>query len=143
MALEDLPLLNASLNAASCAALLAGWRFAKAKRVEAHRAAMLTAVSLSTLFLCSYLVYHFGKEGVVTRFPVGGWPKVLYLSILLTHTPLAAALLPLIVVALVHAFRGNVEKHRRVVRWTFPVWVYVSVTGVLVYVMLYRIPWEG
>ncbi len=141
MELSDLPLLNASLNAASFVALMFGWRFAKAKRVAAHRAAMLTAVSFSLLFLVSYLVYHFGKEGIVTRFPVGGWPKALYLSVLLTHTPLAAALLPLIGVALFHAFRGNFEKHRRIVKWTLPVWAYVSVTGVAVYVMLYRIQW--
>lgn len=141
MELGDLPLLNASLNATAFTVLLLGRRFARRKRVKAHRAAMLTAVGLSAVFLCSYLVYHFSKDGIVTRFPVGGWPKVLYYSVLFTHTPLAAALLPLIGVALFHALRGNVEKHRRVVKWTYPIWLYVSATGVLVYVMLYGVDW--
>lgn len=141
MELADLPALNASLNAASAVAVLLGWRAVRAKRVAAHRAFMLAAVVLSLLFLGSYVVYHVGKEGVVTRFPVGGWPKVLYLAVLGTHTPLAAALLPMVAVALRHAFRGDIERHRRVVRWALPVWLYVSVTGVVVYVMLYRIDW--
>ena len=136
---DSLPAVNAALNAASGVTLVIGWRFIKAKRVAAHRACMLTAASLSTLFLVSYLVYHTHKEGFVTRFPVEGWPKVLYYAVLFTHTPLAAALLPLIVTALVHAFRGDYEKHRRIVRWTFPIWLYVSVTGVAVYFMLYHL----
>lgn len=143
MALEDLPAVNASLNAASAVALLAGWRCIRAKRVVAHRACMLTAVALSTAFLACYVTYHVQKDGVVTRFPVGGWPKALYYSVLFTHVPLAATLLPCIVVVLVHAFRGNFEKHRRLVRWVFPLWLYVSVTGVAVYWMLYRIDWTG
>lgn len=102
---------------------------------------MGAAVSLSVLFLASYLTYHFGKEGIVTRFPGEGAAKVAYLAVLLTHTPLAASLLPLLGVALFHAFRGNVEKHRRVVRFAFPIWLYVSVTGVIIYVMLYRVAW--
>ena len=102
---------------------------------------MGAAVSLSALFLASYLTYHFGKEGLVTRFPGEGAARVAYLAILGTHTPLAASLLPLLGFALFHAFRGNVEKHRRVVRWAFPIWLYVSVTGVVIYVMLYRIAW--
>jgi uncharacterized membrane protein YozB (DUF420 family) len=139
--LADFPALNASLNAASALALLAGWRCIRAKRVAAHRACMLVAVGFSTVFLACYVTYHVQKEGVVTLFPVGGWPKVLYYSVLFTHTPLAAALLPMIVVALVHAFRGNFEKHRRIVRWVFPIWLYVSTTGVAVYWMLYRVKW--
>ena len=139
MGLNDLPLLNACLNGASFAALVTGWRFAKARRVEAHRAAMLTAVGSSTLFLCSYAAYHVGKGGVVTRFTEEGWPRLLYLFVLGTHTPLAAVLLPLAGAALWHAFRGQVERHRRVVRWALPVWAYVSVTGVLVYLMLYQV----
>ena len=102
---------------------------------------MGAAVSLSALFLASYLTYHFGKEGVVTRFPGEGAARFAYFAILLTHTPLAATLLPLLGVALFHAFRGNIEKHRRIVRIAFPIWLYVSVTGVVIYVMLYRIDW--
>jgi len=102
---------------------------------------MQTAVALSGLFLASYLTYHFGKEGIVTTFPGAGAAKVAYLSILFTHTPLAATLLPLLGVAVWHASHGNIEKHRRVVRIAFPIWLYVSVTGVIIYLMLYRIPW--
>ena len=142
MTTDDLPAVNASLNAASAVMLLFGRHFIRAKRVAAHRACMLTAVGFSALFLVCYLTYHLNKEGIVTRFPVGGWPKVLYYSVLFTHTPLAACLLPSIVVALRHALRGDIEKHRRVVRWVYPVWLYVSITGVAVYWMLYRIRWE-
>jgi len=120
--------------------LLAGRRFIRKKNVAAHRACMLTAVGLSVLFLASYLTYHFSRH-FMTPFPAEGWTRVLYFSILFTHIPLAAALLPVIVVALVHALRGNFEKHRRVVRWAYPMWLYVSFTGVAVYVMLYRIAW--
>lgn len=141
MTLEDFPALNASLNAASAVSILFGRHYIRAKRVVAHRACMLVAVGFSAAFLACYLTYHLQKEGVVTRFPVGGWPKVLYYSVLFTHTPLAATLLPLIVIALVHAFRGNYEKHRRVVRWVYPIWLYVSTTGVAVYWMLYRVRW--
>ena len=102
---------------------------------------MGAAVSLSVLFLASYLTYHFWKEGIVTTFPGTGIARVAYLTILFTHTPLAATLLPLLGIALFHAFRGNVEKHRRVVRFAFPIWLYVSITGVVIYVMLYRIDW--
>jgi uncharacterized membrane protein YozB (DUF420 family) len=121
--------------------ILAGRRFAKAHRVGPHRWCMGTAVSLSILFLASYLTYHFGKEGIVTRFPGTGAAKVAYYGVLFTHTPLAASLLPLLGVALFHAFRGNVQKHRRTVRIAFPIWLYVSVTGVIIYLMLYRIRW--
>ena len=141
MSYDDLPAVNATLNAASAVAILFGRHFIRRKRVAAHRACMLTAVGFSAVFLACYLTYHLQKEGVVTRFPVGGWPKVLYYSILFTHTPLAATLLPMIVVALVHAFRGDFERHRRVVRWVYPIWLYVSVTGVAVYWMLYRVRW--
>ena len=137
MTLDDLPALNAALNGTAAAVILAGRRFARRGDVPAHRACMLTAVGLSTLFLASYLTYHF--EHGTTEFPGRGWARVLYFSVLLTHTPLAATLLPLIGVSLWHAVHGNVEKHRRIVRWTFPIWLYVSVTGVAIYFMLYRV----
>jgi uncharacterized membrane protein YozB (DUF420 family) len=141
MGLDDLPGLNAALNGTSAVVILIGRRFARRGNVPAHRACMLAAVGLSTLFLASYLTYHIAKEGLVTRFPGTGAARGIYLAILGTHTPLAASLLPLIGVSLWHALRGNVEKHRRVVRWTFPIWLYVSVTGVIIYWMLYRVDW--
>jgi len=121
--------------------ILAGRARVKRGDVRGHRACMLSAVGLSTLFLASYVTYH-SIHGV-TRFAGPGWAKALYFSVLFTHTPLAATLPPLIGVALFHAFRGNVEKHKRVVRWTFPIWLYVSVTGVLIYFMLHRTGWKG
>ena len=142
MGIEDLPGLNAALNGTAAVLLLVGRRFAKRHEVAAHRACMLGAVGLSTLFLASYVTYHVAREGLVTRFPGEGAARAAYLAILGTHTPLAASLLPLIGVSLWHAFRGNVEKHRRVVRWTFPIWLYVSVTGVVIYWMLYRVDWS-
>jgi len=138
MGIDDLPGLNAALNGTAAVVIVLGRRFAKRHEVRAHRACMLVAVGLSTLFLASYLTYHFAKEGLVTRYPGEGAMRAVYFAVLLTHTPLAAALLPLIGVSLWHGLRGNVEKHRRVVRWTFPIWLYVSVTGVLIYFMLYR-----
>jgi uncharacterized membrane protein YozB (DUF420 family) len=140
--LADLPAVNASLNGTAALLLLLGFRFAKRREVARHRACMLAATAVSALFLVSYVVYHVGKEGVVTRFPGTGAARVAYLAILGTHTPLAAALLPLLFVALRRAFRGDVEGHRRVVRWAYPIWLYVSVTGVVIYVMLYRVTWS-
>jgi uncharacterized membrane protein YozB (DUF420 family) len=139
LSLDDLPALNAALNGTVAVVILFGRRFAKTHRVAAHRACMLTAVALSTVFLASYVVYH--SQRGVTYFPGSGLARAAYFAVLGSHTPLAASLLPLLGVALWHAVRGNIEKHRRIVRWAFPIWLYVSVTGVLVYLMLYKIPW--
>jgi uncharacterized membrane protein YozB (DUF420 family) len=139
MTIEDLPALNASLNAAVTVIILAGRSFAKRHSVKAHRACMVTAVGLSVIFLASYVTYH-SLHGITT-FPGTGWPRSLYFGILFSHWPLAAALLPLIGVALRHAIRGDIEKHRRIVRWVFPIWLYVSVTGVVIYLMLNRVRW--
>lgn len=139
MTYDDLPALNASLNAAVTVVILLGRRKARARDVRAHRALMLTAVALSALFLASYLTYHFGKAGIMTPFKGEGAARAVYYTILFSHLPLAAILLPLLGVALFHAFKGNVEKHRRVVRVAWPVWLYVSVTGVLIYLMLYQL----
>jgi uncharacterized membrane protein YozB (DUF420 family) len=97
---------------------------------------MLTAVSCSILFLTSYLIYHFGHAGI-TRFTTEGWPKMLYFAILWTHTPLAALVAPLIIITLTRALKSRFVDHKRIARWTFPIWLYVSVTGVLIYFMLY------
>jgi uncharacterized membrane protein YozB (DUF420 family) len=139
MTVRDLPTLNAFLNATSAALLLLGWTFIRRKNREAHRRTMIAAFVCSTVFLTSYLVYH-AQVGSV-RFPGTGAARTLYLGILLTHTVLAAAVAPMAVTTLVFAWKGRFEKHRRLARITFPIWLYVSATGVVVYVMLYRMTW--
>ena len=132
-----LPALNATLNGIAAICLVFGLIFIKRKERGRHRAAMLTAVTCSLLFLTSYLIYHFGHAGI-TRFTTEGWPKTLYFAILWTHTPLAALVAPLIVITLKRALKSNFAAHRKLARWTFPIWMYVSITGVLIYFMLYR-----
>jgi uncharacterized membrane protein YozB (DUF420 family) len=137
MSLSDLPALNASLNAASAALLLAGFYFIRTGRREAHRKAMLSALLSSTAFLVSYLVYHFQVGSVPFR-KTGGI-RTVYLTILLTHTVLAALIVPLVLTTLVRALRDRFDAHRRLARITLPLWGYVSVTGVVIYWMLYRL----
>jgi len=141
MSLRDLPTLNAALNATSAVLLVLGYRFIRQRRIPAHRACMLAAFGVSIIFLTSYLIYH-AQVGSV-RFPGTGWVRGLYLSILVTHTILAALVPPLAVVTLYRALRERFDRHQRVARWTFPVWLYVSVTGVIVYVMLYQVYGAG
>lgn len=133
----QLPHLNALLNTLSALFLVTGFLFIRRKRVRAHRAMMTCALLSSTLFLVSYLVYHFVYQGL-TRFTGQGWLRTVYLTILLTHTVLAAIILPFVLVTVARALRGDFNRHRRIARWTFPMWLYVSVTGVVVYLMLYR-----
>jgi putative membrane protein len=137
MTVSDLPLLNACLNGLSTVFIIAGISFIKSDRKQAHIAAMLAALVTSTLFLASYLTYHALKAGIVTRFTYPGWPKTVYLFILWTHIPLAALTLPLVLMTIIPAFQARYDKHRRIAKITFPVWLYVSITGVLVYLMLY------
>ena len=137
MGVRDLPALNAVLNATSAALLVWGYTLIRRKRVGAHRRVMVTAFSVSVLFLVSYLIYH-AQVGSV-RFSGTGPVRTLYLSILLTHTVLAAAVPFLAVASLVRGWKGNIEKHRKIARWTLPIWLYVSVTGVVVYLMLYHL----
>lgn len=137
MSISDLPLLNASLNALSTVFILAGISFIKSEMKQAHILSMIAALITSTLFLTSYVIYHAAKAGVVTRFTEQGWPKTLYMVILWTHIPLAVLTVPLVLMTIIPAFQARYDKHRRMARWTFPVWLYVSVTGVLVYLMLY------
>lgn len=125
----------------SAALLLAGWGFIRGGRKEAHRACMLGALVCSALFLACYLYYHYQVGSV--RFQGTGTVRTAYLSILLTHTVLAATMLPLIGRALWFAARERFEEHRRAARWAFPVWVYVSLTGVVIYSMLYLGPWRS
>jgi putative membrane protein len=136
MTLQELPALNASLNALSTFFIVVGLILIKADRKQAHILAMSAALVTSTLFLTSYLIYHFNVTGV-TRFTHPGWPRRIYFFILLTHIPLAAINVPLVLLTIIPALRARYDAHRRIARWTWPIWLYVSVTGVLVYLMLY------
>ncbi|HEX9735527.1 MAG TPA: DUF420 domain-containing protein [Thermoanaerobaculia bacterium] len=136
MNLHDLPTLNAALNALAALCLVAGYLLIRRRRVAAHRAAMLTAFGCSIAFLVSYLAYHYQVGSV--RFPGTGTIRLVYLSILATHTVLAAAVPVLALVTLYRAFRGDFARHRRIARVTLPIWLYVAVTGVVIYWMLYR-----
>ena len=130
-----LPAVNATLNATSFLLLLAGYAAIRSRRVTLHRALMLSAVGTSTLFLASYLTYH-ALHGS-RHFPGHGPVKAFYMAILLSHTVLAALVVPLVAVTLFNAARGDLARHRAVARWTLPIWLYVSITGVVVYAMLY------
>jgi putative membrane protein len=133
------PAINALLNATSALLIICGRVLIGKKLVAAHRKVMIGAVATSALFLCSYLYYHLVvAAGVVTRFTAQGWPRTLYFTILLTHTVLAVIVVPMVLVTLSRGLKQRFDKHRRIARWTFPVWLYVSVTGVLVYFMLYK-----
>jgi putative membrane protein len=133
---HDLPALNAVLNATAAGLLVWGYALIRRRRKAAHRRVMLAAFAVSMLFLTSYLVYH-AQVGTV-RFQKTGAIRTVYLSILLTHTVLAATVPVLAAITLTRALRARFDKHRKIARWTLPVWLYVSVTGVVVYVMLYR-----
>ncbi len=132
-----LPHLNATLNATSAALLFAGFYFIRKGRVTAHLRCMTAALVVSSAFLVSYLVYH-ARHGS-TRFTGQGLVRPVYFTILLTHTVLAAVIVPLVIVTLRRAWRGDFSRHRRIARWTFPLWAYVSVTGVVVYLLLYQL----
>ena len=134
---SQLPALNAALNAASAILLIAGYLQIRALRVRRHRALMLAAFAVSVLFLVSYLVYHYHVGSV--RFAGQGWIRPVYYAILISHTLLAAAVPVLAILTLRLAWRGEFIRHRRLARWTFPIWLYVSVTGVAIYVLLYQL----
>ena len=132
-----LPHLNAVLNTTSAVLLLTGFRFIRLGRIRAHRNCQVTAFVTSTLFLISYLTYHYYHGA--TRFAGQGLVRPVYFTILITHTVLAVVIVPLIIVTLYRAARGDFIRHRSIARWTLPLWLYVSVTGVIVYLMLYQI----
>jgi len=136
VSLADLPPLNACLNSLSAVLLAAGYFFIKRRQERAHRVAMLGALVVSSLFLTSYLYYHYHAGRTV--FPEN-WFKPFYLAILLTHTVLAVVIVPLIIAAVTQALRGNFVSHKRMARWTWPLWMYVSVTGVIIYLLLYQV----
>ena len=135
MSLRDLPTLNAFLNATSAALLMLGVKQIYAKNVEAHKRFMVSAFVVSTLFLVSYLVYHFNVGSV--GFTGTGWIRPVYFFILITHSVLAVLVPPMAIITLYRAWRGDFERHRRIARWTYPIWLYVSFTGVVVYLLLY------
>lgn len=135
--IEQLPALNAILNGTSAALLLCGYLCIRRKKIAAHRACMVSAFAVSALFLISYLTLHYYAG--MTRFTGQGWIRPAYFSILLSHTILAAAIVPLILLTLSRAIRGQFDRHVRIARWTLPCWVYVSVTGVVVYWILYQL----
>ncbi|HEU0105990.1 MAG TPA: DUF420 domain-containing protein [Vicinamibacteria bacterium] len=137
MTVTDLPALNAILNASSALLLATGYVLIRRGRRDAHKRVMLAALASSTLFLTSYLVYH-AQVGSV-RFRGQGAVRMVYFTILLTHTVLAVAIVPLVASTLVPALRGRFDRHRRLARITLPLWAYVSVTGVVIYWMLYRL----
>ncbi|HET9332688.1 MAG TPA: DUF420 domain-containing protein [Gemmatimonadota bacterium] len=137
MTVHDLPALNAALNAVAATLLLTGHRFVQRGEIARHRACMLGAFFVSTAFLVTYVAYH-AQAGSV-RFTEVGWPRALYFAVLATHVPLAALIVPLSLLTLWRALRGEFDRHARIARWTYPVWLYVSVTGVMVYVMLYHL----
>jgi uncharacterized membrane protein YozB (DUF420 family) len=136
MTLSDLPLLNASLNATAGVLLVIGYTLIRRGRIRQHRAVMLSACGVSALFLTSYVIYHanIGSK----PFPGQGPVRLVYFVILITHVILAAAVLPLAIVTLSRGLRSRFDRHVAIARWTFPIWLYVSVTGVIVYLMLYR-----
>jgi uncharacterized membrane protein YozB (DUF420 family) len=132
---SSLPGINAALNSASAILLLAGYLFIRNKQVLAHKACMLAAFTTSTVFLFSYLIYHYHVGSVPFRGQ--GWIRAVYFSILISHTVLAALIVPLVLITLTRALKGRFDRHKRIARWTLPLWLYVSVTGVIVYWMLY------
>ena len=136
MNLADLPALNALLNATSALLLTAGYILIRRRRIGAHRLCMLAACGTSALFLISYVIYHLNVGSV--PFTGRGAVRAFYFVLLISHIILAALIGPLVIVTLVHALRERFDRHRRIARWTLPLWLYVSVTGIIVYLMLYQ-----
>jgi len=137
MSINDLPIVNATLNGLCAVLLLTGRTYIKKKNRIAHRRFMIAAFSVSVIFLISYITYH-SFHGV-TKFQGPEWARWLYFSILGSHTILAVVIVPLVIITLSRGLRERFDKHRRIARWTYPIWMYVSVTGVIVYLMLYQI----
>ncbi len=134
---KDLPALNAILNGTAAVLVGTGFYFIKQKNIRAHKTCMIAALAVSALFLASYLFYHYNVGSV--RFTGQGWIRSVYLGILLTHTILAAVVPPLVLRTAFLALKGRFSNHVRIARWAFPVWMYVSITGVVVYLMLYHL----
>jgi putative membrane protein len=136
ISIHDLPVVDATLNATAAVLLVWGYVLIRRKKIAAHRRVMLAAFATSSVFLVCYLIYHFNVGSV--RFPHEGVIRTVYLSILATHTALAATVPPLAIITLSRGLRQRFDRHRKIARWALPVWLYVSVTGVVVYWMLYQ-----
>jgi uncharacterized membrane protein YozB (DUF420 family) len=136
MDVQTLPAVNATLNAVATLLLVTGYLFVRRSQIELHRFCMVSAFVVSCLFLASYLVYHYHVGSV--PFERQGWIRSVYFTILITHIVLAAAIVPLVLITLLRALKKRFTMHRAIARWTFPLWLYVSVTGVVIYWMLYR-----
>jgi uncharacterized membrane protein YozB (DUF420 family) len=139
MTVQSLPAINATLNAISTVLLVSGYLLIRGRHVAMHRRCMIAACVTSTLFLASYVTYHLQVGSV--RFTRQGLVRPLYFTILLTHVSLAITVLPLAIVTLWRGLKSRFDRHRAIARWTLPIWLYVSVTGVLVYVLLYQPTW--
>lgn len=137
MTIHDLPVVNASLNALSTVFISLGWIFIRQDKKQAHIAMMITSIVSSSLFLGCYLYYHFHVH-YVTRFTAQGIVRPIYFTLLITHVTLAFTVVPLVLATVIPALRARWDKHRAMGRWTMPIWLYVSVTGVIVYFMLYH-----
>jgi putative membrane protein len=138
VSISDLPAINASLNLVSTVFISAGWYLIRRGAWRQHIACMIVAVISSTVFLTSYLIYHAHVGEKSTHFTAGGGVAAIYFTMLITHILLAFVTLPLVILTLIPAFRRRWDRHKRIARWTMPIWLYVSVTGVLVYLMLYQ-----
>jgi len=134
--IADLATVNAVLNATAAVLIGSGFYFIKQKNIPAHRMCMIAAMAVSAVFLTSYLIYHYNVGSV--RFTKQGWIRNVYFPLLLTHTVLAAIVVPMVLRTVFLAAKGRFRQHVRIARWTFPVWMYVSITGVIVYLMLYH-----
>ena len=137
IAISDLPTVNATLNTISAALLTIGFLMIRRRKIIAHRNCMIAAFVVSGLFLTSYLIYHYHAGS--TPFEGTGWIRSIYFAVLIPHIILAATILPLALITLYFALRKRFAKHRRIARWTLPIWLYVSVTGIIVYWMLYHL----
>jgi uncharacterized membrane protein YozB (DUF420 family) len=136
--LHDLPASNAFFNGLAGVFLGCGFYFVKRGKLIAHRNCMIAALCSSALFLTGYLIYHFGVHGI-TIFRNPPWFRPIYLTLLITHLTLAIVIVPLIIITVNRALRQRFDKHKRIARWTWPLWMYVSVTGVMIYLLLYKI----
>jgi len=139
LTVHDLPAVNATLNGISGILLVIAYALIRARRIEQHRKVMIAAFAASSLFLVCYVVYHTQVGSV--RFTRQGFVRPIYFTILVTHVVLAAVVLPMAIITLSRGLKGRYAHHRRIARWTFPIWLYVSITGVLVYVLLYQPGW--
>jgi uncharacterized membrane protein YozB (DUF420 family) len=139
MDVSALPTLNAVLNATSATLLACGYAMIRQRRIALHRACMLGAFAASLLFLTSYTIYH--AQTGSHPFPGRGVVRPIYFALLLSHVTLAAVILPMAILTLTRALRAQYARHRRIARWTLPLWIYVSITGVVIYAMLYRMAW--